>query len=106
MTGAEHTVVQLIARFALRRQASSAEFMAGVWLVSAGSVRLRHMSARLLQAVVRDGTTQAVSLVVAGEELVGECSCGCGRGEVCRHQVAAAHAAWLQLAGPDQPGAH
>ena len=106
MTGAEHTVVQLVARFALRRQASSNEFMAGVWLVSAGAVRVRHMSARLLQAVVRDGTPQAVSLVADGEMLVGECSCGCAPEEVCRHQVAAAHAAWLQLSHAERFGPH
>ena len=97
MTGAEHNVVQLIARFALRRQASSSEFMAGVLLVSTGAVRLRRMSGRMLQAFVRDGTTEAVSIVAEGESLVGECSCGCIRGDVCRHQVAAAHAAWLEL---------
>ena len=97
MTGAEHSVIALIARFALRRQASSSEFMAGVWLVSTGAVHLRQMSARMLQALVSDGTTLAVSIVAEGDDLVGECSCGSVRGEVCRHQVAAAHAAWLQL---------
>ena len=60
MTGAEHTLVQFIARFTLRRQATSAEFMAGLWLVSAGAVQLRHFSARMLQALVRDGTVQRV----------------------------------------------
>lgn len=97
MTGAEHTLVALIARFTLRRQASHAEFMAGVWLVSTGAVQLRHLSGRMLQAFVRDGTTQAVSITADGEDLIGECSCGCAAGEVCRHQVAATHAAWLQL---------
>ena len=101
MTGVEHTVVELIARFALRRHASSAEFTAGVWLVSAGAVRLRRVSARMLQASVRDNTTQAVSIVAEGERLVGECSCGSAPGEICRHQVAAAHAAWLALANTD-----
>jgi uncharacterized Zn finger protein len=97
VTGAEHTLVQLIARFTLRRQATSTEFMAGLWLVSTGAVQLRQLSERVLQAFVRDGATQAVSITADGDCLVGECSCGCGRGEVCRHQVAATHAAWLQL---------
>ena len=89
--------MQLIARFTLRRQATSSEFMAGLWLVSAGAVQLRQFSARVLQAFVRDGTTQAVSITAEGEDLIGECTCGCAQGEVCRHQVAATHAAWLQL---------
>lgn len=97
MTGAEHTLVTLIARFTLRRQASSAEFVAGVWLVSAGAVQLRQLSARMLQAFVRDGETQAVSILVEDGTLIGECSCGSAREAVCRHQVAATHAAWLQL---------
>jgi len=97
VTGAEHTVMELIARFALRRNASSAEFAAGVWLVSAGAVRLQHLSTRVLQAFVRDGTTEAVHIIAEGERLIGECSCGSARGEICRHQVAAAHAVWLEL---------
>lgn len=96
MTGAEHTVSELVARFALRRNADSGEFMAGVWLVSKGAVHLRHLSARALHAVVRDGTPQDVSIVAKGEHLVGDCSCGSAGGQVCRHQVAAAHAVWLQ----------
>lgn len=96
MTGAEHTIAQLVARFVLRRQASSAEFVAGVWLVSQGAVRLKHLSARALHAVVRDGTTETVTIVARGTDLVGDCSCGAGRGRVCRHQVAATHALWLQ----------
>ena len=107
MTGAEHTLVQFIARFTLRRQATSAEFMAGLWLVSAGAVQLRTFSTRMLQALVRDGATQSVLITTEGETLVGECSCGCAKGEVCRHQVAATHAAWLQLpsidVGPADP---
>ncbi len=101
MTGAEHSLVQLIARFALRRQASSSEFMAGVCLVSGGAVHLRHKSARMLQALVRDGATQDVSILAEGDDLVGQCSCGSGPGEVCRHQVAATHAAWLQLSADE-----
>jgi uncharacterized Zn finger protein len=97
VTGAEHTLVQFIARFTLRRQATSAEFMAGLWLVSAGAVQLRHFSARMLQALVRDGTVQAVSITAHGDTFIGECSCGSARDEVCRHQVAATHVAWLQL---------
>jgi len=107
VTGAEHTLVQFIARFTLRRQATSSEFMAGLWLVSAGAVQLRTFSARMLQALVRDGTTQSVSITAEGETFVGKCSCGCARDEVCRHQVAATHAAWLQLPtidiGPAEP---
>jgi uncharacterized Zn finger protein len=71
--------------------------MAGVWLVSVGAVQMRHLSARMLQAFVRDGTTEAVSIIAKGESLIGECSCGSAQGDVCRHQVAVAHAAWLQL---------
>jgi uncharacterized Zn finger protein len=96
VTGVEQTVSQLIARFALRRNANYVEFMAGVWLVQQGAVYVRALSARALRAAVRDGTTQTVSIVADGENLVGGCSCGSGRDEVCRHQVAAVHAVWLQ----------
>jgi uncharacterized Zn finger protein len=96
MSGVEHTLAQLIARFALRRNASSAEFVAGVWLVREGAVRLRSVSASALRAVVRDGTPQTVSIVAEGDKLVGQCSCGAACGQVCRHQVAAVHALWLQ----------
>lgn len=96
MSGVEHTISELIARFALRRNANSAEFVAGVMLVRHGAVYLRSVSARVLHAVVRDGTSQEVSIVADGEELVGDCSCGSRGALVCRHQVAAAHAVWLQ----------
>ena len=101
MTGVEHTVSELIARFVLRRNASSAEFMAGVWLVGQGAVRLKHLSARVVRAVVRDEAPQAVSITAVGSHLVGDCSCGAHGNLVCRHQVAAAHAVWLQHAGGD-----
>jgi len=101
MTGIEHTLAQLIARFALRRNASSSEFVAGVWLVRQGAVRLRSVSADALRAVVRDGTPQTVSIVAEGDELVGDCTCGARPGQICRHQVAAAHALWLQHPAPD-----
>jgi uncharacterized Zn finger protein len=94
--GVEHTVAELVARFALRRNASSAEFLAGVWLVHQGAVYLRSVSARALQAVIRDDPSRTVSLVAEGEKLVGDCSCGARGEHVCRHQVAAAHAFWLE----------
>lgn len=100
VTGAEHTISELIARFALRRHANSAEFVAGIWLVRRGAVRVRSLSTRALDAIVRDNTPQSVSIVVEGERLIGSCSCGLPEGQICRHQVAAAHAVWLQR----QPG--
>jgi uncharacterized Zn finger protein len=96
VTGVEHTVAELIARYALRRHASSAEFMAGLWLVRRGAVRLQSMSSRALRAVVSDGASQTVSIVAEGDHLVGDCSCGSAAAQVCRHQVAAAHVVWLQ----------
>jgi len=101
MTGVEHTLLQLVARFALRRNASSAEFVAGVVLVRQGAVRLRSVSVSVLRAVVRDGTPQTVSIVADGDKLVGDCSCGAVTGQICRHQVAAVHALWLQHPAPD-----
>ena len=95
----EHSVSELIARFALRRNATSSEFVAGVWLVQQGAVYIRSLTARVLQAVVRDGTTQTVSIAAEGEQLLGNCSCGCPHGQVCRHQVAAAHSVWLEHVG-------
>lgn len=96
MTGVEHTVLTLIARFTLRRHASSAEFLAGVFLVQQGAVYVRSVSARMLNAIVRDGASHSVSILVEGNDLVGDCSCGSRREQVCRHQVAAVHAVWLQ----------
>jgi uncharacterized Zn finger protein len=96
VTGVEHTLSELIARFALRRRANSAEFMAGIWLVRQGAVYVRSASSRVLHAVVRDGASQTVSIIARGEDLHGDCSCSTGSGQVCRHQVAAAHAYWLQ----------
>ena len=101
MTGVEHSVTELIARFALRRNANSAEFMAGVFLVSQGAVRLKQLSRRVLRAVVRDDSPQDVSIIAIGSRLVGDCSCGARGAQVCRHQGAAAHAVWLQRG--DQP---
>jgi len=101
VTGAEHTLVQFIARFTLRRQASSAEFMAGVMLVTSGAVRLRQLSARVLEALVHDNEMQAVSIVAEDGHLVARCTCGSNGDDVCRHQVAATHAAWLRLYGRD-----
>lgn len=98
MTGAEHTVSELIARFALRRNADSAEFVAGVWLVQQGAVYVRSLSARVLRAVVRDGAPQTVSIIAEGGNLIGGCTCGSRQEQVCRHQVAAVHAIWLQHA--------
>jgi uncharacterized Zn finger protein len=90
------TVSHLVARFQLRRRASSEAFAAGVRLARLGGVSLEDVAADEVTATVRDPEPLLVRIVVDDNGLVGICPCDAGEASVCRHQVAAAHALWVR----------
>lgn len=90
------TVSGLIARFALRRRATTPAFAEGVRLARLGAVALDQVSPGEVRAQVDDGDTRAVRLFATNGSLRGECSCRAGEDSPCRHQVAVAHVVWVR----------
>ena len=89
------TVSRLVARYQLRRRADTDAFAAGIRLARQGAVTLELHSPDEVRGVVQDPAPFAVRIVVDGDQLVGTCPCE-EPGRICRHQVAVAHAVWVQ----------
>lgn len=89
------SVSGLVARFQLRRRAPTDAFRAGVKLARLGAVKILDLSATQVRAAVRDTRLLAVELRVEKGSLVGHCPCPAASHSVCRHQVAVAHAVWI-----------
>ena len=94
MTDRQPTVTELVSRFQLRQRASTEAFAAGVRLARLGAATLERTANDEVCASVRDPDPHFVRLVADPTGLVGVCSCDAPDGNVCRHQVAAAHALW------------
>jgi uncharacterized Zn finger protein len=93
------TVSNLIARFQRRSRAPTDAFHAGVRLAQAGCVQLATVADEQVRAEVRDPSPLTVELHVEGGSLVGSCPCPDSDSDVCRHQVAVAHAVWADMRG-------
>lgn len=91
------TVSQLIARFQLRRRASTDAFHTGVRLATWGDVTVMSVTPDLVHGQVRDPSVLHVQLYVDNGALVGRCPCPAATHSVCWHQVAVAHAVWTDL---------
>ena len=89
------TISALVARFQLRRRASTEAFSTGVRLARRGFVSIADVEAELVRAEVRDPSPLHVELYVDKNSLVGRCPCPAAVHSVCRHQVAVAHAVWV-----------
>lgn len=100
MTDESPSILDLISRFQLRRRATTSVFAAGMGLVSRGAVELRGLSHTAVEAWIRDGQSYLVRLRVSNGELVGTCSCAPDAQVICSHQVAAAHAVWIETNRP------
>jgi uncharacterized Zn finger protein len=90
------TVAGLVARFALRRRASTTVFAEGVRLARLGAVALEQVSPSEVKACVEDGTTLEVTVFASDGQLLGTCPCSSTDDSPCRHQVAVAHAVWVK----------
>ena len=90
-------ITDLIARFQLRRRASTEAFRSGVRLARTGVVELVDVTADRVRADVRDPEPLRVELGVDNASLVGQCPCTAAVDSVCRHEVAVAHAVWVHL---------
>jgi uncharacterized Zn finger protein len=90
------TVSDLVARFQLRRRASTEAFRTGVRIARTGFVRITGLTSDQVQAQVRDPNPLQVELQVEHGALVGRCPCAAAVHSVCRHQVAVAHAVWAE----------
>jgi uncharacterized Zn finger protein len=90
------TVSDLVARFQLRRRATTDAFRAGVRLARTGVVTVTSVAPESVHAEVRDPSVLAVELYVDNGSLVGQCPCLAAAHSVCRHQVAVAHAVWVE----------
>jgi uncharacterized Zn finger protein len=91
------SVGDLVARFQLRRRASTEAFRTGVRLVRSGDVTVISVAAESVHAEVRDRSLLAVELYVDDSSLVGRCPCSAAEHGICGHQVAVAHAVWVDL---------
>ena len=91
------TVSDLVARFQLRRRASTEAFRAGVRLARCGDVTVGDIAPNGVSAEVRDPHPMRVELHVESGALVGNCPCSVAAHGVCRHQVAVAHSIWVSL---------
>jgi uncharacterized Zn finger protein len=89
------TVPELVARFDLRRQASTDAFHAGVRLARTGRVSVTNVPSHRVCGVVREHEELSVELYVEDGTLVGRCPCPTAARRVCRHVVALAHAVWI-----------
>lgn len=90
------TVSDLVARFQLRRRAASDTFAAGVRLARLGAVTIDLIAPGELVATVNDPDPLSVRLTIENGALHGTCPCETAEDQVCRHQVAAAHALWVR----------
>lgn len=98
------TVEDLVARFVLRRRASSETFHAGVRLARAGKATVTRVTGFEVAVIVSDPDPLGVILYADDDDdLAGKCDCGASGARVCSHQVAAAHALW---ADRDREAAH
>lgn len=93
------SVSDLVARFQLRRRASTEAFRSGVRIARTGCVTITGIEPRVVSADVRDPSTLHVELYVDNDSLVGRCPCPAAVHSVCRHQVAVAHAVWVSRRG-------
>jgi uncharacterized Zn finger protein len=91
-------VSELVARFQLRRRASTPVFAAGVRLARQGAVHIHEMIEDVVRATVDDIRPAEVELRVRSGRLDGYCSWAEGD-EPCLHQVAVAHVLWLRDRG-------
>ncbi|HET7530359.1 MAG TPA: hypothetical protein VFJ98_05310 [Mycobacteriales bacterium] len=96
MSARQPTLAEQVARFQLRRRASTDAFAAGVRLARQGGVRLLDVTTTSATAVVDDATPAAVTLNAVGHLIEGTCDDDVCRGRVCRHQVAVAHELWVR----------
>jgi uncharacterized Zn finger protein len=90
------TVSDLVARFQLRRRASTETFRTGVRLARSGLVTLADVTAEEVRAEVCDPAPLSVKLYVELGSLAGRCPCPAGVHTVCPHQVAVAHHLWVR----------
>ena len=90
----EVSLRELISTFQLRRRAGSEAFRDGVRLCDMGAVDIISETERSFCAEVLDAALETVTVRVEDGSLTGTCSCDKGSSEICRHQVAAAHALW------------
>jgi uncharacterized Zn finger protein len=88
------TVDELVARFHLRRNASTDAFHGGVRLARARRVSVIDADADRVAAQVYDDHNHVVELRVERGDLVAHCSCSAAT-DVCRHAVAVAHLLWM-----------
>lgn len=92
-----HTVSGLVARFALRRHASTTAFTEGVRLARLGAVTLEQLSPGEVRGQVDDdGQSLSVRIFTVGNLLLGDCPCSPHEEAPCRHQVALAHVLWIK----------
>jgi uncharacterized Zn finger protein len=91
-----NTVIGLVARFSLRRQATTIAFAEGVRLARLGAVTLDELSPGEVRGQVVDGESLSVRIFAAGGRLLGECPCSPDGHAPCRHQVALAHVVWIK----------
>lgn len=89
------TVSDLVARFQLRRRASTEAFRTGVRLARSGFVTLADVTEDEVRAEVRDPQPLSVGLYIEHGSLVGRCPCAAAVHSVCPHQVAVAHQLWV-----------
>jgi len=89
------TVYELVARFHLRRNASTDAFHNGVRLARAGLVNVITAAPDFVTAQVYDDHNHVVELRIERGDLVGDCSCS-GPSGVCCHAVAVAHTLWMR----------
>ena len=89
------SVGELVARFQLRRRASTDAFHDGVRLARSGLVTITAVAPDLVTADVRDSRPLQVALSVEAGSLVGRCPCPAATHSICRHQVAVAHKLWV-----------
>lgn len=91
------TVSDLVARFQLRRRASTNAFRTGVRLARLRLVNIAVFADDHVLAEVRDPNPLRVELHVENWSLVGQCPCPAPTPSVCPHQVAVAHTVWADL---------
>jgi uncharacterized Zn finger protein len=90
------TIGALVARFALRRRASTPAFADGVRLARLGAVTVDEISPQEVRGHVDDGQHLDVRVFAADGQLLGECPCRADEHGPCRHQVALAHVVWVK----------
>lgn len=96
MTQSGPSVAELVARFQLRKRARTVEFSAGVRMARERRVVFDELTGPRVQARVDDeGSPRHVTLIAENSAIVASCDCHLGA-DPCRHQVAVAHAVWVE----------